>query len=154
MVDIAKKVNKKSELMERGESCVAASGILKAGQFNRSVAAGAIGGIVGHAVAAAMNRGEGGTEDGTMADTFPTLNQAILALTDRRWIVFEQSAMSGGPKAIRAEFAHGDITDLEVEKGKLMNRLTLRFVDGSDITMEAPKANKPQQLIDAANRLR
>ena len=49
MVDIAKKVNKKSELLEAGESCVAATGILKAGQFNTSVAAGAIGGIVGHA---------------------------------------------------------------------------------------------------------
>ncbi len=153
MVDIAKKVNKKSELMEKGESCVAASGILKAGQFNKSVAAGAIGGIVGHAVAAAMNRGEAGTEDGTMADGFPKLSQAILALTDRRWIVFEQSAMSGGPKAIHTALAHNDITALEMEKGKLMNRLTLTFTDGSDVTMEVPKANKPQQLIDAAARI-
>ena len=150
MIDIAKKVNKKSELLEAGESCVAATGILKAGQFNKSVAMGAIGGIVGQAVAAAINRGEEGPEDGTMAEVFPRMNQAILALTDRRWIVFEQSAMSGGPKAIHTVLEHADITALDMEKGKLMNRLTLTFRDGSDITMEAPKANKPQQLLDAA----
>lgn len=150
MVDIAKKVNKKPELLERGESCVAATGILRAGQFNKSVAAGAIGGIVGHAVAAAMNRGEETTDEGTMADDFPRLHQAIFALTDRRWIVFEQSAMSGGPKSIDTVLAHDDITSLELENGKLMGRLTLTFRDGSDVTMEVPKANKPQKLIDAS----
>ena len=154
MVDIAKKVNKKSELLEPGESCVAATGILRAGQFNKSVAAGAIGGIVGQAVAAAMNRGEEDAEAGTMAEAFPRLQQAIFALTDRRWIVFEQSAMSGGPKAIHAVLDHGDITGLEMENGKLMGRLTLTFRDGSDVTMEVPKANKPQKLIDAAGLYR
>ena len=152
MVDIAKKVNKKSELMEPGERCVAATGILKAGQFNRSVAAGAIGGIVGHAVAAAMNRGEDAPDENTMAEAFPRLHQAIVALTDRRWIVFEHSAMSGGPKAIHTTLELSDITAVEMEKGKLMNRLTLTFRDGSEVTMEAPKANKPQQLVDAATR--
>lgn len=154
MVDIAKKVNKKSELLEAGESCVAATGILKAGQFNKSVAVGAIGGIVGHAVAAAINRGEETVEQGTMADRFPRLNQAILALTTSRWVVFEQSAMSGGPKAVHTALSHDDIASIEMEKGKLMNRLTLTFRDGSDVTMEAPKANKPQQLIDAATKYR
>ncbi|MEM9464250.1 MAG: hypothetical protein AAGA90_02700 [Actinomycetota bacterium] len=152
MVDIAKKVNKKPELLEAGESCAAATCILKAGQFNRSVAIGAIGGLAGAAVAAALNRGEEDAQEGTMADTFPRLHQAILALTDRGWIVFEQSAMSGGPKAVHTRLEHGDITGLELEKGKLMNRLTLTFRDGSDITMEAPKANKPQKLVDAAAR--
>ena len=154
MVDIAKKVNKKSELLEAGESCVTATGILKAGQFNTSVAAGAIGGIVGHAVAAAMNRGEAAVEEGTMADRFPRLNQAILALTTSRWIVFEQSAVSGGPKEVHTVLPHGDITAIEMAKGKLMNRLTLTFRDGSDVTMEAPKANKPQHLIEAARSYR
>ena len=43
MVDIAKKVNKKSELLQQGEIALAATTLMKKGQFKKSVAAGAIG---------------------------------------------------------------------------------------------------------------
>lgn len=152
MVDIAKKVNKKSELLERGERALAATTLMKKGQFNKSVAAGAIGGVVGHLAAARMNKGDHDVAGGSMADEFPQMAQSILALTDQRWILFEQSVMSGGPKEIVGAWPHDAIVSIEVEKGKLMSKLTLTFSDGSTVGLEAPKANKPAKLVDEAQK--
>lgn len=149
MVDMAKKVNKKSELMNPREECLAATVVMKKGHFKKSVTAGAIGGVVGAGIAAAMNKGDDEVVDGTMADGFLTQNDAILALTDQRWVVFSKSAMSGGPKALLSSIDHADITAVDNEKGKLMNELTLHFSDGSALRVEAPKANKPEKLVEA-----
>ncbi|MEM8707581.1 MAG: hypothetical protein AAGE98_14045 [Actinomycetota bacterium] len=149
MVDMAKKVNKKSELMNAGEQCLAATVIMQKGHFTKSVTAGAIGGVLGAGIAAAMNRGDDEVTDGTMADGFLAQSDAILALTDQRWLVFSKSVMSGGPKDLIGEAAHGDITALDNDKGKLMNELTLHFGDGSQLRVEAPKANKPEKLVEA-----
>ena len=152
MVDIAKKVNKKSELLEQGEAALAATTLMKKGQFNKSVAAGAIGGVVGHLAAARMNKGDQDVAGGSMADEFPQMAQSILALTNQRWILFEQSVMSGGPKEIVGAWPHEAIVSIEVEKGKLMSKLTLTFSDGSAVALEAPKANKPAKLVDEAQK--
>ena len=150
MVDIAKKVNKKSELLQQGEIALAASTLMKKGQFKKSVAAGAIGGVVGHLAAQRMNAGDQDVLDDSMADAFPQLPQSILALTDQRWILFEQSVMSGGPKAIVTSWTHEEIHGVDLEKGKLMSKLTVTFADGSAVTLESPKANKPERLVEAA----
>ena len=152
MVDIAKKVNKKSELLEQGENALAATTLMKKGQFKKSVAVGAIGGVVGHLAAARMNKGDQDVAGGSMADGFPQMAQSILALTNQRWILFEQSAMSGGPKEIVGTWPHDAIVSVEVEKGKLMSKLTLTFSDGSAVGLEAPKANKPAKLVDEAQK--
>lgn len=152
MVDIAKKVNKKSDLLERGEKALAATTLMKKGQFKKSVAAGAIGGVVGHLAAARMNKGDQDVVDGSMADAFPQMPQSILALTNQRWILFEQSTMSGGPKDIVDTWPHDSIQRVDMEKGKLMSRLTLTFSDGSTVELEAPKANKPGKLVDEAQK--
>ena len=149
MVDMAKKVNKKSELMNAGEECLAATVVMKKGHFKKSVTAGAIGGVVGAGIAAAMNKGDDQVAEGTMADGFLPQNDAILALTDQRWVVFSKSVMSGGPKELISSIDHADITAVDNEKGKLMNELTLHFSDGSALRVEAPKANKPEKLVEA-----
>ena len=148
MVDIAKKVNKKHELLQQGETALAATTLMKKGQFKKSVTAGAIGGVVGHLAAQRMNNGDEPVADGSMAGGFPQLPQSILALTNRRWILFEQSAMSGGPKGIVSTWDHGAIASVGVEAGKLMSTLTLSFTDGSAVELETPKANKPARLVD------
>lgn len=149
MVDMAKKVNKKSELMNPREECLAATVVMQKGHFKKSVTAGAIGGVVGAAAAAAMNKGDKEVVEGTMADGFLPQNDAILALTDQRWVVFSKSVMSGGPKELISSIDHADITAVDNEKGKLMNELTLHFSDGSALRVEAPKANKPEKLVEA-----
>ena len=149
MVDMAKKVNKKSELLNAGEQCVAATIVMQKGHFKKSVTAGAIGGVVGAGIAAAMNKGDDEVTEGTMADGFLPQNDAILALTDQRWVVFSKSVMSGGPKEVISSMEHGDITAIDNQKGKLMNELTLHFSDGSALRVESPKANKPEKLVEA-----
>lgn len=152
MVDIAKKVNKKHELLQQGEHALAATTLMKKGQFKKSVTAGAIGGVVGHVAAQRMNNGDQTVVEGSMAEAFPQMPQAILALTDQRWVLFEQSTMSGGPKAVVDSWDHDTIVSVSVEKGKLMSKLTLTFRDGSAVELEAPKANKPAKLVEAAQK--
>lgn len=152
MVDIAKKVNKKSELMQQGETALAATTLMKKGQFKKSVTIGAVGGVVGHLAAQRMNKGDQEVVDGSMADAFPQVSQSILALTNQRWVLFEQSTMSGGPKEIVSSWEHDTIASVDVEKGKLMSKLTLTFSDGSAVELEAPKANKPARLVEEAQK--
>ncbi|MEO0494181.1 MAG: hypothetical protein AAF081_12260 [Actinomycetota bacterium] len=153
MVDMAKKVNKKSELMNPRETCIAATVVMQKGHFTKSVTAGAIGGVVGAAAAAAMNKGDKEVAEGTMADGFLPQTDAILALTDQRWVVFSKSVMSGGPKELISSIDHAGITAVDNEKGKLMNELTLHFSDGSALRVEAPKANKPEELVEARAKI-
>ncbi len=155
MVDMAKKIHKKgSEFLNPGEKIIAASTVQAVGQFKKQVAFGAIGGVVGMAVGSAMAGKAEETEAGSLADSFPQHKQAILALSDQRWIVFEQSLMSGGPKALSAEWSHDQITGIELEAGKLTSKVNVVFADGSIAQVEAVKAAKPDQLADAARKLR
>ena len=85
-----------------------------------------------------------------MADAFPQMTQSIFGLTNQRWILFEQSAMSGGPKEIVSTWDHDAIASVSVEKGKLMAKPTIAFHDGSTVELEAPKANKPGELVEEA----
>ena len=108
------------------------------------------GGVVGAAVGNAIGgKSESPTPD-SLAQGFPDIRQAILALSDRRWILFEQSAMSGAAKAITAQWPLDVIDGLDMEKGKLTSKLTLRFVDGSFVQLEAVRAAKPDRLVEAA----
>jgi hypothetical protein len=154
MVDMVKKVHKKGgELLNAGETVLGAATVTEAGQFKKSVAFGAIGGAVGAAVGHAM-KGKGDEADaGTMADSWPQMKQSILALSDQRWILFEQGMMSGGPKSVVAEWPHSAIQGIEIEKGKLTSKLNVIFSDGSAAQVEAVKGAKPEKLVEAAAAL-
>lgn len=150
MVDMVKKIHKKSaDLLEDGEQVRAACVIMAVGQFKKSVAFGAIGGVVGAAVGAAVGGKGEEAEAGSMADSFPDGRQQILALSDRRWIVFEQSAMSGAAKAIKAWWPLDAIAGVDIEKGRLTSKLDVRFSDGSVAQVESVKGAKPEKLVEA-----
>ena len=153
MVDMVKKLHKKSELLNPGEKVLGASTVTAVGQFKKNVAFGAVGGVVGAVVGAKMAGKAEAAEAGSMADSFPSLSQAILAISDQRWILFEQSLMSGGPKEIVAEWPHGEITGLDIEKGKLTSKVSVNFADGSAAQVEAVKGSKPEKLVEAAASL-
>ncbi len=155
MVDMAKKIHKKgADLLEPGEKILAAATITPVGQFKKTVAFGAVGGLAGAAIGNAIKGKAEEAEAGTMADSFPGAKQAILALSNQRWIVFEQGAMSGGPKSISATWPHDQIRGIDIEKGKLTSKVNLAFADGSVAQVEAVKAAKPDKLAEAAGRLR
>ncbi|MCP3912973.1 MAG: hypothetical protein GY745_03225 [Actinomycetia bacterium] len=154
MVDMVKKIHKKgADLLLPGEEVLGASVVTQVGQFKKSVAFGAIGGVVGAAVGSAVGGKADAPDEGTMAESFPTTKQAILAVTTQRWVLFEQGMASGGPKGIAAEWRHEQIRGLELEKGKLTTKVNVMFDDGSVAQVEAVKAAKPDRLIAAAHRL-
>jgi len=155
MVDMAKRIHKKgAEFLQPGEKILAATVIGAVGQFKKSVAFGAIGGLAGTAVSSAIKGEAEKAESGSMADSFPRHRQAILALSDQRWLLFEQGAMSGGPKSLSAQWPHDQITGIEVEKGKLTSKVGVVFVDGSTTQVEAVKGAKPERLSQALSRIR
>ncbi len=155
MVDMVKKLHKKSSgLLNPGETILGACAIMPVGQFKKTVAFGAVGGLVGAAVGQAIAGKPSPVAEGSMAHDFPTLRQAIFAISDQRWIVFEQSAMSGAAKAIAAQWPLDAITGLEVSEGKLTSKIDVCFADGSVAQAEAVRAAKPASLVDAAASMR
>ncbi len=155
MVDMAKKIHKKgAEFLAPGEKVIAASTIAAVGQFKKSVAFGAVGGLAGAAIGSAIKGKADEAEGGSMADDFPDHRQAILALSNQRWLLFEQGAMSGAPKALSAEWPHDQIKAIEIEKGKLTSKVSVVFADGSTAQAEAIKAAKPEQLAEALSQIR
>jgi len=101
VVDMVKKVHKKgAQFLQPEEQVLGATVVNGVGQFKKSVAFGAIGGVVGMAVGQAMKGKSEAPDEGTMAESLPVTKQAILAVSNQRWILFEQSAMSGAPKGV------------------------------------------------------
>ena len=150
MVDMVKKIHKKNgDLLQPGEELSGACVVMAVGQFKKTVAFGAIGGAVGAAVGAAVGGKGDEAEAGSMAETFPETRQAILALSNQRWIVFEQGAMSGAAKRVAASWPLDAITGIEIDKGRLTSRLDVCFRDGSVAQVEAVKGAKPERLIEA-----
>ncbi len=151
MVDMVKKIHKKSaDLLEPGEELSGACVIMGVGQFKKNVAFGAVGGLVGAAVGQAISGKADEVAAGSMADGFPNTKQAILALSNQRWVVFEQSAMSGSAKGVAASWPLDAIQSIDIEKGKLTSKLNIMFSDGSVAQAEAVKGAKPDKLVDAA----
>ncbi len=152
MADMVKRIHKKgAEFLNPGEQVLAASVVMPVGGFKKTVAFGAVGGVVGAAVGAF---GDGDNpEPDTMAESFATNKQAILALSNQRWILFEQGSMSGAVKGVSGEWSHADISSIEIEKGKLLHKVNVSFSDGSVAKVEAVKASKPEKLVEAAASL-
>lgn len=150
MVDMVKKLHKKSSgLLNPDEEILGATVIMPVGSFKKSVAFGAVGGVVGMAVGQAIGGKGEEAEAGTMADAFPKLKQAILAYSNQRWILFEQSVMSGAAKRVVEQWGRDQIVGVELEKGKLTNKVNIQFRDGSVAQVEAVKGARPDRLIEA-----
>ncbi len=154
MVDMVKKIHSKgAELLNPGEQILGACPVGAVGQFKKSVAFGAVGGLVGAAVGSAIKGKVDEATPGSMAESFTVTRQAILAVSNQRWILFEQGAMSGSPKSVSGEWPHDAIEKLEIETGKLTCKVNVCFADGSVAQIEAIKAGKPEKLAEAAAQL-
>ncbi len=150
MADMVKRIQKKgAEYLQPGEQIRGACVVMSVGQFKKTVAFGAIGGAVGAAIGAS-GRNKQEAPAGSMAELFPAVRQSILAVSDQRWILFDQGSMTGGIKGISAEWPREQIHAIELEKRKMTSLLSLRFSDGSTAQLEAVKGSKPQRLVEAA----
>lgn len=160
MANFAKKVEKNCAADLNGEQIIAATIAQPLGSFTKQVAFGAVGGLVGVAAGAALEKkkqkkaenadeAEGvDTGDDTLASELPKVAM-LIAVTEKRLLFFEQSKMSGKPKGLVAAFDHSQVAGMEVEMGKLKGMLKVHFGDESAVTFEVLKASKPDKFIAA-----
>jgi hypothetical protein len=124
-----------------GEQLVAGMFLQPAGTAGQMIGRG-VGGIVGSAVASKLRTKDDGSiaSDSGTAATLPD-KKVALGLTDRRVLVYGFGGLSGKPKTLLTSFAREALAGVDVEGGKLSNRITLVFADGSGKVYEAPRMN-------------
>jgi hypothetical protein len=152
MVDFAKKIMKScADDLEAGETVLAGTFVQPPGAIRRQVAFGAIGGVVGAVVGdklAQKRAGETPTADeGIVVDIPP--GKAVLGITDRRFLVFGHSTMSGKPKGLNASIPLDQVAGITHESGKLTGKLLVSFADGTSIDFDVVKTAKPGPFVEA-----
>jgi hypothetical protein len=110
----------------------------------------AVGGLVGMAVASTMNKGDkkAAAEAGV---NLP--GRGVLIVTDRRVLVYSQSAFAARPKKLLAEMpstlAGAEATGKGLAPG--FERVRLAFTTGGSSEIDLVKRDKPDQTIAAIN---
>lgn len=150
-----KVINNSASELAADEEYLGATYALPAGRFGRSVGFGAAG-VVGSAVAeysAHQRRTDLGEGVGTgMSAEIPEHQDVVLAVTNKRLLVFSFGRMKGVPKDLIAEYQLDEVTAIDAVPGKLMTRLTVSFADGSLADFEAQKIAKPGELTQGFER--
>ncbi|MFN3218633.1 MAG: hypothetical protein ACE367_19230 [Acidimicrobiales bacterium] len=118
---------------------------------------GAIGGAIGAAIgfiaaqALASKLVSRGAGEG-MAAAVPGGN-AVLAVTDRRLLVFGHNTMSGKPQGLQAQYTLDQVHSIAVTKGKMTGSLAVTFADGSTSSFDVAKTAKPEPFVAAFQQL-
>jgi len=137
------------EHLEAGEGVVAGVRVNQKGA-SRAAAGGAVGGLLGAAVAHKMTKGG---REAQAAAGFPPNAQLAFALTDRRLLVFDRGAMSGRPKRFLTSMPLSDIVSVRYEPAKLVPRIHLGLASGAEVGFEAVRLDDPEHFaaaLDAA----
>ncbi|NQV05601.1 hypothetical protein HQ535_03550 [bacterium] len=125
------------------------------GTGSRSVGFG-VGGVVGGVIAdrAGKKRIEehGDAHRSGMAEDFPSA-PVVLALTNKRFLVYSFSQMKGAPKALIAEYPLSDIAAISMEKLKIVYRAVLQFSDGSVVDLDAGRATGAPEFAEMLHQL-
>jgi hypothetical protein len=127
--------------LQPGEQVVAGMFVQPLGSSSRMVGA-ATGGLVGAALASKLRTKDDGTlvSDTGSAASLPDQKLAI-GLTDRRLLVYSFGGLMGKPKELLTSLDRSALAGVDVQNGKLANRVTLVFADGSGKMYEAPRMN-------------
>lgn len=152
MIDFAKKIRKNCAAdLEPGEEVLAGTFVQPPGAIRKQVALGALGGAVGLLAGEklASKRQEDSPEssdEGFVVDI--PAGKAVLGVTDRRFLVFGHSTLSGKPKGLNAAFSLDQVQSVELESGKLTGKLLVTFADGTAIDFDVVKTAKPGPFIE------
>lgn len=150
LVDIAKKIEK-----SRGKLGIPDDEEILVGctaNPRGTVGAAAIGGVVGVAIRAKMDKRATEAADDGMAKTWPG-GRHLLAITSKRLLLCKMSAMSGKPTEISASWPHSDIALIDVEKGKTAYPFSVVFSDGSIAQGEGAKGSGADRLGEVARSI-
>ena len=147
MIDFTKKIHKHcAEDLEPGETVAASTFGQPPGAIRRQVAFGAIGGAVGAVAGEALankriEKSEQNAGEGIVLEI--PAGKAVLALSDRRLMVFGHSALSGRPKGLNASIPLEQVASIEVDQGKLAGKMLITFVDDSSVDFDIVKTADP-----------
>jgi len=147
MVDIAKKIDK-----ARGKLGLPADEeILVAFMANPrgTIGAAAVGGVVGIAIRAKVDKRAAEAAGGGIAASWPG-GRNMMAITSKRLVLCKMSAMSGKPTEISASWPHADIAGFEIEKGKTAYPFSVVFSDGSVAQGEGGKGSGADRAGEVA----
>ena len=152
MPDFKKKIMKNcADDLQAGEELMEATVGQPSGTFSRQ----ALGGVVGVLAAKkiASMRDDGAGETG-MAASVPKDKNLLIGLTDRRVLFFETGAMSGNAKELATAVELRDVHAMSVEKNKMTYSFEITFTDNSARMFECVKMTKPQDLVDAFDKMK
>lgn len=157
MASITKKVIKNcSRYLHPGETFAGAVFGRPAGSFGRSVAfgvGGVAGAVVSDKVAKKREQEHEGATDAGMAAEFPQ-GDVVLAVTPQRFLVFRFAQMSGKPKELLAEYPVAQVAEIVQEQRKMHRSFQIHFTDGSLADLDVVKMAKPDQFVEAFNRIK
>lgn len=145
-INVKKKVEKKAEQLGITEPILAACTTNPSGTMSRMLAK-ELGGMAGAALA---GRGETATtnpEDGA-AGRFPS-GRHFLVATEQRLVLTGVSTWTGSPTSIVAEWRNDQISGISMEKGRLAERLSIAFSDGTAVQVEGAKGTDPGSVARA-----
>lgn len=77
----------------------------------------------------------------------------VIGLTSKRFLIWGHSTFSGKPKGLDLAIPLDDLVSISHEKGKIVTKMVFEFSDGSGALVEASNVGKPEEFIDAYQRL-
>ena len=155
MPDFVKKIKKaRADDLADGEELLAATVGQPMGTFSRQALGGIVGVLAAKKVADRKLATLDGAGDSGIAATVPGNQQLVIGVTDRRVLFYIQGVMSGTPKELAAAIDLSNVHEMSLEKHKMTSALTIRFSDNSARMLECVKMAKPQDVVDAFNRLK
>jgi hypothetical protein len=132
--------------LEPSEPVVAVVRANRKGTVKQMAAYGAIGGIVG--VAIAQKAGKAGAEN-VGAAGFPDVQSMTLVLTDRRVFVARNSSMSNKPKELVMTVPLAEVAAVRYEAAKLVPKIFVTMSNGAEVELEAARIDKPAEFVEA-----
>jgi hypothetical protein len=120
----------------RGETIVAGCKALPKGKLGKRAIGAGLGGAIGGMIA-------GGTGDDSGTVSFPTAANMSLGLTPTRLLIWQNSAMTGGPKEIIGEVPLEAVTAVEGGAKRVVGvktgTVSFTLTDGSVVELEIPR---------------
>ena len=142
--------NSKNNQLNEGESVV---GVLQTNVIGATAAVStqAAGGLLGMFIGNKMKKSATGKVadkqiSSQLADSLPDALNWIAVTDHDRVLVYSASALSGKINEVVCEMKKSDVTVSEWYKGKLTHSVTLKFSDGGQKVVEAPKLNNVEDF--------
>lgn len=156
MVDWVKKIRKSVGADIAADEQVEAGMFVQPAGTTNGMMSRQLGGIVGAAIANTLSSVKGESQElsrdtGLAADV--EAQPLVLGLTSRRLLMWSHSTMSGKPKELKTAIPLDRVAAVEMEKNKMSTAVVIAFDDGSGLTVEAPKMQKPDEFLQAFRRL-